>query len=46
MIDPEEVEFLRESLSTDALPGDLRGRISHEQLVETGSRGRTAVERT
>jgi len=34
MIDPEEVEFLRESLSTDALPGDLRGRISHEQLVE------------
>ena len=34
MIDPEEVEFLRESLSTDELPSDLRGRISHEQLVE------------
>jgi hypothetical protein len=34
MIDPEEVEFLRENLSTEALPGVLRHRISHEQLVE------------
>ncbi len=34
MIDPEEVQFLRENLSTEALPGHLRDRISHEQLVE------------
>jgi hypothetical protein len=34
MIDPEEVEFLRESLSTEALSDDLRDRISHDQLIE------------
>lgn len=34
MIDPEEVEFLRENLSTEALPDDLRDLISHDQLIE------------
>ena len=34
MIEPEEVESLRENLSTEALPDDLRALISHDQLIE------------
>jgi len=34
VIDPEEVAFLRENLSTESLPDELRDLISHDQLIE------------